>query len=626
MHRSGTSLMASLLSALGVDMGRLLPEDPNNRRGYFEDLDFLALQRSILSACCLHEDGGHPDWGWTESESLSSDGFKRFLPEARMLIESRSDQASMWGWKDPRTTLLLDFWDDLIPGARYVLVYRFPWDVADSMQRLGAEVFLRNPEYAYRIWMFYNRRVLDFHAKHSDRCLLVSINALCRTLNRFAGLLADKLGLSTADARLDEILEDDLFKTIEGSDPLIDLVAAVWPDCTRVLAELDGMADLSSSGLWEARPARTRFPRPGANDVIGEPADVSVVIPSWNQGTLLVEAIASVERTATANCQLIIINDGSSQPRTLEILGVLRSIGYFVLDQSNTGLSAARNNGIAIASGRYVLPLDDDNRIVAGFIEEAVKVLDSTPEVGVVYGDRYDFGLRRSVQRIPDLDLDLLLKGNYIDACAVFRKQVWSDCGGYDPAASPVEDWEMWIHAAERGWRFHRIPCVTFEYRVRPGSLLSLVDSADAAEDRRRIIRVKHSELYRASLLKQIDDLSRRLTETENQGAELAVELTMKGDEFTTLQREFERALARLAETDRELHALKSEADLMRGEVGALSQQLADREAEIARIKGTYGWRLLSVYGRIKYRYLLRIYRALGLHSGDQSPGGSLQQ
>src|SRR5215472_16049027 len=97
MHRSGTSLVASLLCALSVDMGQeLLPADSNNVRGYFEDLEFLQLQRRILSACCPANDGGHPDWGWTESESFDESCLKRFVPEALALIASRSGRSTPW--------------------------------------------------------------------------------------------------------------------------------------------------------------------------------------------------------------------------------------------------------------------------------------------------------------------------------------------------------------------------------------------------------------------------------------------------------------------------------------------------------------------------------------------------
>src|SRR5215471_3410258 len=186
MHRSGTSMVASMLSALSIDMGQqLLPADPNNVRGYFEDVEFLELQRRMLTACCPANDGGHPDWGWTESERLDRNRLSEFISEASALIASRSDRSAPWGWKDPRTTLLLDFWDQLLTDARYVFVYRFPWDVADSMQRLGAEVFLRNPDYGYRIWELYNRHIREFYSANRARCVLVSANALRANLLGF---------------------------------------------------------------------------------------------------------------------------------------------------------------------------------------------------------------------------------------------------------------------------------------------------------------------------------------------------------------------------------------------------------------------------------------------------------
>ena len=498
MHRSGTSMMAALLSTLSLDMGRdLLAPDPHNVRGYFEDVEFLGLQRRMLSESCASDDGGHPDWGWTEHDSLDRGGFERFALEARSLFTARAERGAAWGWKDPRTTLLLDFWDGLLEGARYVFVYRFPWDVADSMQRLGADVFLRNPEYAYRIWEHYNRHLRDFYVAHPHRCVLVSSNALPGNLQAFTRAVRDKLGVHIREAEGDEVYDDELLKTIAGTDPLIDLFAAVWPRCAHLLSELDELADISGAALWRARPVRSRLARPDAAD--GAAIDVSVVTPCYEQGPLLVEAIASAERTAPDNCELVIVNDGSSQRRTLEILDTLKGLGYYVRDQANLGLSAARNAAIAVARGRYVLPLDDDNRLRAGFIRDAIQVLDSHPDVGVVYGDRNDFGLHAGIREIAEFDARKLLDANYIDACAVFRREIWVACGGYDPSVSPLEDWELWIQAVKRGWRFHHLPYVTFDYRVRPGSLLAAVANSKALEEElHQLIRNKHADVYRS--------------------------------------------------------------------------------------------------------------------------------
>ncbi|NJK60916.1 MAG: hypothetical protein HC918_12650, partial [Oscillatoriales cyanobacterium SM2_1_8] len=74
MHRSGTSLTASLLQTLGTHLGQtLVAADRHNPKGYFEDLDFVTLQRQMLTAACPVDDGGWPDWGWTEHEQFDRD-------------------------------------------------------------------------------------------------------------------------------------------------------------------------------------------------------------------------------------------------------------------------------------------------------------------------------------------------------------------------------------------------------------------------------------------------------------------------------------------------------------------------------------------------------------------------
>jgi glycosyltransferase involved in cell wall biosynthesis len=485
--------------------------------------------------------------------------------------------------------------------ARYVLVYRFPWDVADSMQRLEAEVFLRNPEYAYRIWAFYNRRLRSFYQEHSDRCLLVSINALKENLESFVNLLSQKLGLPTQASQLEEVFKENLFKTIGGQDPLINLVAAAHPECAGLLTELDELADISSAGLWQARPVKSRLSRPDAAD--NETIDVSVVTPCYDQGTLLLEAIASAERHAPPRCELIIINDGSRQPLTVEILNLLKRCGYFVFDQENAGLSAARNKAISLARGRYILPLDDDNRIREGFLTESIRVLDGNPEIGIVYGDRYDFGLRTSIEPIADFDLDFLLDGNYIDACAVFRKQVWIDCQGFDSSMCPLDDWEFWVNAAERGWRFHHIARVTFDYRVRPGSLISEIRSGATTDGFQRRIRAKHSGLYWAKSVKEMDALKQVVAEQADTQRRLNEDLGRLNEELGRLKEELSRQ--------------KKERVRLTEERDSLALQLARREATLEMITNSRGWRLVTYYARIKHKFLLPVFRLFGQDSAE---------
>lgn len=464
MHRSGTSFVASLFAAWNVRMGdQLLPADRGNRAGYFEDVEFLALNRRILAACTPQGDG-HRDWGWITSETFDPTALPAHHRSAAALVTSRDAAGTPWGWKDPRTSVLLDFWDEVLGrDARVLLLYRHPWEVADSMLRTGAEVWLRNPGYPARIWMHYNRRILDFHRAHRDRTLLVSTNRLLRAPAAFVALVRDRFGVAADAATFADLRADDAFVSGPDDDPLPRLWQHTHADAMELLGHLDDAADLGNERRREAAsrtPVRRAAERPR----------LSVVIPCHDDGEYVIDAVASVQRNAPA-AELIVVDDGSTEPRTREILAALGATGVRVIEQPHAGLSAARNHGIAASAGDYVLPLDADNRLLPGFAAEAVALLDADPGAGIVYGDRRDFGLRNGDVVVPEFDLPRMLSGNYIDACAVVRREVWSEAGGYDTALHDWEDWDFWLGAAARGWRFLRIPRPVFEYRVRPDSL-----------------------------------------------------------------------------------------------------------------------------------------------------------
>lgn len=617
MHRSGTSLVASLAAAAGVSLGeQLLEADPANPLGYFEDVGFLSLQQRMLIHCTPSDDGGHPDWGWTEGERLDPERFSLYREEARALIDARRRMGRPWGWKDPRTTLALDFWDELLGDAVHLLVYRYPWDVADSMQRLGAEVFLRNPEYARRIWAFYNRRLLDFHRRRRERSLLVSVNALLRRPERFRALLAERFGLDLPEERLRGIVDDCLLRTTDGADPLIGLTAAASPESVRLLAELDAEADLPSTGLWDARRAgeHRALSAPGL-----APVRLSVVIPCLDHGELLIEAVASAERSLAEPYELIVVDDGSRQPRTLEVLAALEAAGYFVVRQENRGVAAARNRGIELATGRYVLPLDADNRLLPGFPEAAMRVLDEDPDVGVVYGDRSELGLRSGTVRVPEFDLDMLLTGNYIDACAVIRKDAWSACRGFDSGMPHQgwEDWDLWISAAERGWRFHHLSEATFEYRVRPGSMIWRLASPEVGRPLQGYIVEKHRELYLRrlpQLLMMVQSIQRESRSRLDEATRLHREAERLSGKMREVVEERDSAAGRLAEAVREREELEAERDRLaaerdrlladqerwRAERDRLYEELKAWRKRVAFMQETAAWRLRERLIRLK--------------------------
>jgi glycosyltransferase involved in cell wall biosynthesis/GT2 family glycosyltransferase len=454
MHRSGMSVVAAVLQASNVRMGDgLVPADR----------DFSELNRRMLVTCTPPEEG-HREWGWTESEAFDAAPLTAYRDAAAALVVARDRAGGSWGWKDPRTSMLLDFWDDVLGReARFLLVYRHPWEVADSMLRTGADVWLTHPGYPARIWTQYNRRILDFHRRHRDRTLLVSTNRLLRDPETFPAMLRERFGIEAHADTMATLRADDSFVSLPDDDPLPRLWRYTNPEAMELLGALDDAADAGNDRRWEAAS------RKGARRSATQPR-LSVIIPCHDDGDYLIDAVASVERNASA-AELIIVDDGSTQPRTLEVLAALREAGHRVIEQPHSGLPAARNRGIAASAGDYLLPLDADNRLLPGFAADAVALLDADPAAGVVYGDRRDFGARSGDVVVPELDLPRLLWSNYIDACAVMRRSVWTDVGGYDVAFPEWEDWDFWLGAARRGWRFVRIPRPTFEYRIRPDSL-----------------------------------------------------------------------------------------------------------------------------------------------------------
>ncbi|HUJ12711.1 MAG TPA: glycosyltransferase [Thermoanaerobaculia bacterium] len=464
MHRSATSFVASLLSAWNIRMGdRLLPPDRGNPAGYFEDVDFLDLDRRILIACTLPEEG-HRDWGWTESATFDTAPLPSFRGAAEELIAERDRAGQAWAFKDPRASMLLDFWDESVGGeARFLLLYRHPWEVADSMLRTGAAVWLTHPDYPARIWTQYNRRILDFHLRHRDRTLLVSANRLLEDPSAFVTALRERFGIGAHAETVAALRAKGSFVSMPDDDPLPRLWHYAHPEAMDLLGTLDDAADLGNDRRWEAA-FRAIGPRSA------ERPRLSVIIPCRDDGEYLIDAVASVERNAPA-AELIVIDDGSTQPRTREVLAALRDAGHRIIEQPNAGIAAARNSGIAASSGEYFLPLDADNRLLPGFAAEALTLLDANPAAGVVFGDRREFGAHSGDVTVPELDLPRMLWSNLIDACAVVRRDVWSQAGGYDVAFHDWEDWDFWLSAAERGWEFVRRPGPAFEYRVRPGSV-----------------------------------------------------------------------------------------------------------------------------------------------------------
>src|SRR5215468_990111 len=153
-HRSGTSMVTRLLHCCGLELGpkpELMPPQADNPEGFWEHLGFVALNDQLLS-----ELGGAWDLPPPPNEDFTSARLDPLRLKARLLIE-KFDSACVWGWKDPRNSLTLPFWQHLLPGLKTVIIVRNPLEVAYSMKERNGTSYA----FGLRLWEIYNRRLID---------------------------------------------------------------------------------------------------------------------------------------------------------------------------------------------------------------------------------------------------------------------------------------------------------------------------------------------------------------------------------------------------------------------------------------------------------------------------------
>ncbi len=240
---------------------------------------------------------------------------------------------------------------------------------------------------------------------------------------------------------------------------------------------------------------------------------VSVIIPCYNHGMFIEEAIKSVEKSEKKDYEIIIIDDGSTDIQTITKLEQLRLKGFHVISQENTGAMGARNNGIRHSKGKYILPLDADNRIMPQMLSKTVQILEDDLTVSIVYSDREMFGTINETEKVKPFRLSDMLISNYIDACAIYRKDVWEKTGGYDEnlPMQGWEDWDFWLTAYSLGFKFKYIPEVLFQYRVMEESAITRFMESPKLTEVKEYLFKKHSML----LYKEYINVKKELSEFE---------------------------------------------------------------------------------------------------------------
>jgi glycosyltransferase involved in cell wall biosynthesis len=205
---------------------------------------------------------------------------------------------------------------------------------------------------------------------------------------------------------------------------------------------------------------------------------VSVVIPCYNQAEFLARAVDSVLDQTYGRIEVVVVDDGSTDATPTVMAGYGSRIK--AVRQANVGVSAARNAGLADATGEIVMFLDSDDFLFPDFIERHVAAMESHPEGAVFYGgcvqvDATDRELGRVLPKaLPRDALVALLCANRIQFDAVtVRREAVLRIDGFDPVLSGYADWDWLIRLAAEGHRFVSVPGAWVAYRRHDESMSS---------------------------------------------------------------------------------------------------------------------------------------------------------
>lgn len=177
------------------------------------------------------------------------------------------------------------------------------------------------------------------------------------------------------------------------------------------------------------------------------------------------------------------MDDGSTDSLTIAALERVEAGPARVIRQENRGLSSARNRGIEVASGDYILPLDHDDEIYPTYVAQAAAVLDKKPSVGIVYARAERFGASSGEWILPDFTMGGMLTGNLIHASALFRREDWCTVGGYSTdLRRGYEDHDFWLKLLTLGRDVVRLDEVLFRYRDTEGSMVKAMTRQDRVD------------------------------------------------------------------------------------------------------------------------------------------------
>lgn len=232
-------------------------------------------------------------------------------------------------------------------------------------------------------------------------------------------------------------------------------------------------------------------------------SDVEAVITSFNQKSMIYEAVQSLCRQTMLPRRIIIVDDGTTDEMSAQVLHEIEidcklPVPLLLIRQPNAGVSAARNAGIRKTEASFVLVLDGDDSIEPTYLEEVCNLLYENPNMIAASSWMHTFGILDAVIRPCGGNVSAFLSHNCCPATHIFRRRLWEQCGGYDETMrSGFEDWDFFLSMLETATDclIGIVEKPLIRYRTTPAS--SNIRSMDKRLELMGFIIEKHINIYK---------------------------------------------------------------------------------------------------------------------------------
>jgi len=254
MHRSGTSLTASWLHKMGLFMGNnLMSSRFDNIKGHFEDLDILKIHENDLKGKKMQSTGLRFKKNFNFNLSQNS-------KEEIVKIVSKRERVGQWGWKEPRGTLFLKDWKEIIPELKCLAVYRHYDKVVESLirrikysiyntksfkpiNRLKLKMIFpiyikREIIFFIKAWISYNDSIIEFHKNYPNDCILINIEDFLAKEKIIFNNLTEKFHFYLDFYEYKKVFNENLLNTTEKKIKLPKNISGLADNVYQELVQL----------------------------------------------------------------------------------------------------------------------------------------------------------------------------------------------------------------------------------------------------------------------------------------------------------------------------------------------------------------------------------------------------